>query len=296
MAELAQELVDCILDFLHDDRKSLLSSSLVSRTWVPATRHHLFERVAINNFFAGRHGYHRFTDNAHKFLTICGSPHCTIITSIRNVVLNVNTQFTPAGPVPQLLADIIDVLARAPVNKLLFIDHTSSLSLPISLAWIAPRLAGLRDLSYNALERPAEDIFALVASFPALRVLSVYSSPKGAPTASITHGLEPHPTFAHLHTLRARLYAGQSEELLSWPHSAGNYPNLETLDLTVFHGYHNGWGPVAALNAFLRAHGDHLRHLVFRVSYEDSDDDVDEMLRVEQPSHGERAYFLLLSS
>ncbi|KAJ7022319.1 hypothetical protein C8F04DRAFT_971679, partial [Mycena alexandri] len=45
--DLAQELVDTILDFLHDDQKSLLSSSLIARKWVPATRYHVFERITL---------------------------------------------------------------------------------------------------------------------------------------------------------------------------------------------------------------------------------------------------------
>ncbi|KAJ6458937.1 hypothetical protein C8R47DRAFT_994832, partial [Mycena vitilis] len=46
-ADVAQELIDTILDFLYDDSKTLLSSSLVARKWVPATRHHVFEEVTI---------------------------------------------------------------------------------------------------------------------------------------------------------------------------------------------------------------------------------------------------------
>ncbi|KAJ7084978.1 hypothetical protein C8R44DRAFT_651389, partial [Mycena epipterygia] len=45
--DLAQELIDAILDFLHEDHGSLLSSSRVARKWVPAPRYHIFERIAI---------------------------------------------------------------------------------------------------------------------------------------------------------------------------------------------------------------------------------------------------------
>ncbi|KAJ7720367.1 hypothetical protein DFH07DRAFT_760873, partial [Mycena maculata] len=61
------ELIDAILDFLHDDRQSLLHSSLVARKWVPATRYHIFERIAINHFLAGQRGYRQYRDNAHDF-------------------------------------------------------------------------------------------------------------------------------------------------------------------------------------------------------------------------------------
>ncbi|KAJ7464235.1 hypothetical protein B0H11DRAFT_78595 [Mycena galericulata] len=285
MSEIAQELIDTILDFLHDDRNSLLSSSLVARKWVPATRFHAFNRIVINNFFVGRQG---FRDNAHIFLALCGSPHCSILSSIRTVILNVDTEFTPAGPDAGLLVDLIDALARTPLYKLIFIDHTSLISVPVSLAWIAPRFPDLQELSYNALQRPAADLCALVAGFPALRVLSVYSSNKGSPTAPLTSTLPQTPplAFAHLHTLRIRLYSRQSEDLLAWLQTAGpDGLRLETLDINVFHAYHNGWGPVIALNALLRATAAHLRALTIHVTYEDSAD-VDAAVRVERPAEG----------
>ncbi|KAJ7438364.1 hypothetical protein B0H11DRAFT_1829309, partial [Mycena galericulata] len=191
MSTYAQELIDTILDFLHDDRASLLSSSLVGRTWVPATRYHIFERIAINHFSTGHRGDHHFRDTAHPFLSICGSPHCSILMSIRTVVLNVNTDFAPAGPNPRLLVAIVNALAHAPVGKIIFIDHTSFLAPETSLSWLAPHFSGLQELSYNALERAAEDLFAFVSLFPELRILSVYSTHKGAPAASIAHGPAP---------------------------------------------------------------------------------------------------------
>ena len=42
---LPQELIDYIIDFLHDDKKSLSSCALTHRTWVNTTRYHLFRRI-----------------------------------------------------------------------------------------------------------------------------------------------------------------------------------------------------------------------------------------------------------
>ena len=44
---LAQELVDHIIDFLHDDPRSLLRVSLVSRVWVGRTRTYLYDSLKI---------------------------------------------------------------------------------------------------------------------------------------------------------------------------------------------------------------------------------------------------------
>ncbi|KAJ7935957.1 hypothetical protein B0H13DRAFT_448832 [Mycena leptocephala] len=282
--DIAQELVDSILDFLYDDHRSLRSSSLVARKWVPATRHHVFERITINYFFTGRAG-HLFRDSANSFLSICRSPHCTILPSIRNVMLNVDTD-----PAPVLLKELVDVLARAPVSKILFIDRATSFATPMSLSWMTPHFPGLREFSYNALDRFVLDVFTLVGSFSELRSLSLYSSTREASKAAITQAKPyptfPRPVFAHLHTLRLRLFSHQCEEFLVWLQSMGDQIRLETLDINVFHFYHNGWGPVTALNAFLSANGAHLREFSLHIRYEDNQD-VDETILVSKASDGD---------
>ncbi|KIP02378.1 hypothetical protein PHLGIDRAFT_297748 [Phlebiopsis gigantea 11061_1 CR5-6] len=54
-AILPQELIDYVMDFLHDDRASLRVCTLVSHTWLPAGRLHLFSdhlvRVGAANVF-----------------------------------------------------------------------------------------------------------------------------------------------------------------------------------------------------------------------------------------------------
>ncbi|PFH49157.1 hypothetical protein AMATHDRAFT_63651 [Amanita thiersii Skay4041] len=50
MSDVPQELVDLVLDHLHNDRPALLSASLVCRSWYASTRHHLYRRVV---FFIG---------------------------------------------------------------------------------------------------------------------------------------------------------------------------------------------------------------------------------------------------
>ncbi|KAJ6557738.1 hypothetical protein B0H19DRAFT_1148444 [Mycena capillaripes] len=282
--DIAQELVDTILDFLYDDRRSLLSSSLIARKWVPATRHHLFEKITINHFFTGRAG-HLFRDTAHSFMEISRSPHCTILPSIGSVVLNIDTD-----PAPTLLHELVDVLALAPVSKVLFIDRTSQFGKPISLSWITPHFPGLREFTYNSLDRFVLDVFTLVISFPELRSLSLYSNTRPAAKAAITQA-KPYPTlppavFAHLRTLRLRLFSHQSEEFMAWLLSIGDQLSLETLDLNVFHFYHNGWGPVSALNAFLSANGAHLRDFSLCLRYED-DRDVDEERLLSTDSDGD---------
>ncbi|KAF7360072.1 hypothetical protein MVEN_00735300 [Mycena venus] len=263
-ADLAQELIDSILDFLHDDRESLLFSGLVARKWVPATRYHLFERITVNHFFTRRAG-HFFRDSAHSFLEICRSPHCTIIPAIQDVILNVDTD-----PAPVMLRELVDMLRHAPISKILFIDHTKSFRDPISLTWMAPHFPGLREFVYNSLDRFVLDVFTLITSFPELHRLSLYSNTRHAAKSAITQAT-PYPTaippaaLTHLRTLRLRLFSDQSAGFMAWLRTSGDRIQLETLDIDIFHFYHNGWGPVAPLNAFLSANGKYLRNFGLRI-------------------------------
>ena len=48
LPRLPPEMVDYIIDFLHDDRKTLKKCCLLSRSWVPRTRGHLFNEVKLD--------------------------------------------------------------------------------------------------------------------------------------------------------------------------------------------------------------------------------------------------------
>ncbi|KAJ7246148.1 hypothetical protein B0H12DRAFT_1306492 [Mycena haematopus] len=262
---IAKELVDHIPDFLYDDRPSLLSSSLVARTWVSTPRHHVCKRVTTH-FFPGR-GY-PFKDSAHNFLAIFRSPHCTILPPVRDVVLNVD-----CAPAPDLLQELVDVLARAPLAKLHFTDHTTSCRDPISLSWMSPHFPGLREFSYNSLDRFVLDIFALVL----IAALRQKGCSKKCHCAGQTISHSPGHCF--------RVVA-PSNQFVAWLQTFGDRIRLEALNLEVFHFYRNGWGPITALNTFLGANGAHLQSFGLRIHYED-DGEVDESILLSQASDGD---------
>ncbi|THH30162.1 hypothetical protein EUX98_g4017 [Antrodiella citrinella] len=60
------ELVDIIIDHLHDDKPALATCSLVSREWRPSTRYHLFQSIRIcgDALFGGYDTFLRFLDAA----------------------------------------------------------------------------------------------------------------------------------------------------------------------------------------------------------------------------------------
>ena len=47
MTPLAQELVDTVIDHLHDDHKSLHACALTCQSWLPSAQHHIFRVVEL---------------------------------------------------------------------------------------------------------------------------------------------------------------------------------------------------------------------------------------------------------
>src|ERR1700733_3510546 len=67
-ARLAPELIDRIIDFLHDDKRTLAVCSLVCRNWVPTSRLHYIESMVIDPITVDR------------LVDLFQSPSCTIST------------------------------------------------------------------------------------------------------------------------------------------------------------------------------------------------------------------------
>lgn len=67
------ELVDAIIDYNHDDKTTLLASTLVSRQWTRASRHHVFTEVKISH------------QNARELIGLLASPHCTFSAALQSL-------------------------------------------------------------------------------------------------------------------------------------------------------------------------------------------------------------------
>jgi hypothetical protein len=59
---LPQEISDYVVDLLHDERDALKTCCLVSRSWIPRTRKHLFHEVAFHSFDDFEAWYETFQD------------------------------------------------------------------------------------------------------------------------------------------------------------------------------------------------------------------------------------------
>ena len=246
------EILERILDFLHEDRSTLCYSSLVSRKWVLPSRYHLFNPTIINEFRIPYRGV--LKENADSFLSLVKAPCCTILPTIQNVIINVTNL--------ELMKNVVEALRHSKTLNILFLDQVR-LPQHQSVSWIASSLPDILSFSYNASTIFGEDACRLVTSFTRLQSLAIYTE-IWTQVSFPTHISGSY--FHHLHTLRLKLV--NSEQFLDWLQSLdGWHSALETLDLRIFYRLHLGWGPVNTLNSFLKANSDTLKHLSIGINY-----------------------------
>ncbi|KAF9457934.1 hypothetical protein BDZ94DRAFT_159237 [Collybia nuda] len=83
---LSQEVIDQIIDHLHDHSGSLGNCALVERNWIPASRYHLFWTV---NLHKGSLFYNsnKNVPRVKRLLKLLNSPYSTITHDIREIAL-----------------------------------------------------------------------------------------------------------------------------------------------------------------------------------------------------------------
>jgi hypothetical protein len=249
-AALPGEIQEAIIDELRDDLHTLVSGSLVQRSWVSAAKTHIFDPTIISQF------PHDETprDNATEFLALCRSPHSTILPAIKFAVLHVEAA--------SLLEQVIDELAKAAaLRRLVFLDYGLSGEVLDKLQ----QLSGIEEFAYSPYRDFGEKGARLITSFPRLQALSLYIH------ESVRNIAFPPPLpretgcFKHVHTLRLGLY--DPEPLLQWLMDHHPEIALEKLDFRVLCPPHRGWGSVSALNAFLETQAKTLTDLSLSVEY-----------------------------
>lgn len=152
------ELVDSVIDYNHDDPKTLINCSLVNKQWIPSSRFHLFSKVKISH-----------TD-AREFIQLLTSPYCTFLA----VLSGLDVHFVPGS---QRWFNEFS-------QRLFVLDKTTIISLGISGSRNTPirdeaRLAlsmfsdQVKDLSFGpVLFHKFADFAALICAFHTLESLS----------------------------------------------------------------------------------------------------------------------------
>jgi hypothetical protein len=253
ISDMPTEILERILDLLHDDAAALYSASLVARAWVAAPRHHMFHRTIIKAIDIPFQGKTMLQENVESFLSLSRSRYCTILPAMRCVVLCITSTWQD---------EVIKVLARAEaLSQVVFIKIDNSSPPP---SWMARMLPDIHDFTYNTWSAFREDEWRLLASFAHLRALAVYTNCDKAMTFPRDM---PRSAFCHITTIQLRLL--QTEKLFEWMNSLAGSPltRVETLDLKIYRALHKGWGPVQALNAFLKRNSETMKHLSLVINY-----------------------------
>ncbi|SJL13810.1 uncharacterized protein ARMOST_17258 [Armillaria ostoyae] len=168
---LPAELCNLIIDHLHDSKPSFLACSLVCRAWILECRFHLFHNLRLCR------------DTADTFFQLFESPHATLASAhIRELDVAQNTVIRGGSLECDLFEGLAfeGVLNRYPADVF---EHVQKLSVTWVGWWT---LAGAERLSighmfknvtelalWTVVFQTDEELQALVASFPALEVLSL---------------------------------------------------------------------------------------------------------------------------
>ncbi|KAJ2918104.1 hypothetical protein MD484_g2286, partial [Candolleomyces efflorescens] len=251
-SSIPSEIQESIIEELRDELPTLFSCSLVQRSWVSAAKTHILKPTIISQFSHQE----RSRDNATEFLTLCHSPHSTILPAIKFVVLNIQDA--------SILKEVTDELAKAsPLRKVVFLDHGHTEEGLRKLQ----QLSDIEDFAYNPVHDFGfgEKEVRLITSFPHLRTLSIYLRESVRDIAFPLPLPQETGCFKHLRTLRLALF--DPEPLLRW--LLDHHPEiaLEKLDLRILCPPHRGWGSVSALNAFLESQARTLTDLSLSVKY-----------------------------
>ena len=153
---LPPEILDLILDQLHDEQVTLRTSCLVSRSWVPRSRVHLFPHVKFTRVFPLELWAKAFPD-----------PLNSLAHHTRTLVIEGATTTTIAGADEGRW-----IRAFCNVIHLHVVQHSFA-----PFHGLSPTIRSLHLKSYNA--RPSE-VLGLICSFPLLEDLALHFFGYGA--------------------------------------------------------------------------------------------------------------------
>jgi hypothetical protein len=191
---LPQELVDAVIDYVDDDRASLLACARVSRSWLHSSRHHLFASIALSPHSQSKSSPQQLCQRLYRVL----QENPAIVPYIRTL------QVLDGGPPPNIRTGqwITSERSLPPLLKLL--THLRQLELGASSScWPIPWKSlpfTLQNAVCTVLKLPSLTFFRLSAStFPNLvslaAVISSCQNLKGLSLSSVTvdEELDHHP-------------------------------------------------------------------------------------------------------
>lgn len=162
------ELVDYIIDFAHDDRDTLRHCSLVSRIWVPSSRHHLFGAVEVSK------------EKCETFLGLLDPVKCTIRQSVR--FLRIDDPFAADNWVAKLLPEL--KAFTAVTSLYLYVRTWSDIHMGVETD-LSIYLPGITALKMRGVGRDSLDcVVDISRAFSSLKCLTLMYFASKPPTRS----------------------------------------------------------------------------------------------------------------
>ncbi|KAJ7156247.1 hypothetical protein C8R46DRAFT_1115477 [Mycena filopes] len=160
--EFPPELVDRFIDYLHDDIHALANCALVSRTWAPSSRYHVFGHVVLSDV------------SWTKFLRLLTSPFATF-TPHSTHTLTFATTPRSNTTLASLLDDIMPKLPQFPAvtSLCLGILNWSEISSPTVTA-LAALFVSITALDIRHIQvHDVHELAGVISLFPNLQKMSV---------------------------------------------------------------------------------------------------------------------------
>lgn len=170
------ELCDYVIDFLHDDRRSLSACSLTCKAWLPAVRYHMFGSVILQK--------HRFDTFSHLLYS---SPH--IGSYVKDLTIEKLSypqpkldgdlaRYHPFDAMEQLFPSIFSHLPAVTSLSVTLVEMNATAAIPMAPIVrdsLMRNLRSVEDLTINYCRFNAfEDLVDILHSFPRLRCLALH--------------------------------------------------------------------------------------------------------------------------
>jgi hypothetical protein len=159
-ARLPPELIDIIIGLLHLNWHALATCALVCKSWVPASRRHLFPLFST---------FHLDRANDER-MRILSAPLCTITSAVQHVVVEVTQCQTKRVPCQRDPGSLLTLFSRLSKTTQLTLRSLHDHSPRFEFATLAPlsqklECLMLRNVQFDTLK----SFFSLLRSFPRLQ-------------------------------------------------------------------------------------------------------------------------------
>ncbi|KAJ7156270.1 hypothetical protein C8R46DRAFT_429892 [Mycena filopes] len=162
------ELVDRFIDYLHDDDHALGNCALVSKTWLPASRYHLFSLVVL------------FNANWMAFLRLLTSPFATFTPHFVHTLAFAKTVGS-STILASLLDDILPKLPQFPAFTSLYLGILNWRFLsPHTVTSLAAQFVNITALDIRHVYfQDIQELVGVISLFHHLKKISVAPSFRG---------------------------------------------------------------------------------------------------------------------